>query len=282
MLFRSGEGKKEEKEGEGSESEEEEEIPFGKSRVVFEMLLDASGIQRIGEGSSTGHTPHDSPATKPREIKPTDTSSSEAEGEEDEEGKEEKEEEEKAEQGGKSMPSRSSTTRRHKQPEQSQSPQNYFLTSQEFDKLKTLDPDMQRYEEAGIVQLRSKDELRREIEEIIANAPPEPPPLPGITRPRARVMTWTDTLLHHRLKLKRQKTIATATLPRSASPGSTHFSTRYQRNKRFSMPVATSNEERILESLTSLAMVGTAPKVSGRKDEKRDGLKEEEGRGYSE
>ena len=274
-----GEGKKEEKEGEGSESEEEEEIPFGKSRVVFEMLLDASGIQRIGEGSSASHTPHDSPATKPREIKPTDTSSSEAEGEEEEEGKEEKGEDEKAKQGGKSMPSRSSTTRRHKQPEQSQSPQNYFLTSQEFDKLKTLDPDMQRYEQAGIVQLRSKDELRREIEEIIANAPPEPPPLPGITRPRARVMTWTDTLLHHRLKLKRQKTIATATLPRSASPGSTHFSTRYQRNKRFSMPVATSNEERILESLTSLAMVGTAPKVSGRKDEKRDGLKEEEGRG---
>lgn len=146
------------------EGDEEGPIPFGKSRVVFDMLLDASGIER-------------SP-NKPTYVPQTD----------------------ETKDGPQKNPPNEDQNDTHKY-------QNYFDTTQ----LLRLhdDPEIKRHQEAGILQLRTHQEIAEDIEQLVASAPPEPPPLPGIQRPRARALTRTDKIVHKRYIMKKSQTLCT-------------------------------------------------------------------------
>ena len=149
----------------GDEGDEEGPIPFGKSRVVFDMLLDASGIERSPD--------------KPTFVSQTDESK---------------------EDGPQENPLNEDQNDTHKY-------QDYFDTTQ----LLRLhdDPEIKRHQEAGILQLRTHQEIAEDIEQLVASAPPEPPPLPGIQRPRARALTRTDKIVHKRYIMKKSQTLCT-------------------------------------------------------------------------
>lgn len=153
------------RQGDSSAEEEEDSIPFGKSRVVFEMLLDASGIQRAREASNPLELPIEPSTSDDESVESRDASA---------------------------LPPK---------PEALSSP---FFDSQELDKIYDT-PELRSYQEAGIIQPRSKTELDEEIRRITSTAPAEPPPLPGYTRPRTRVMTRTDKVLHKRFLMKRRQ-----------------------------------------------------------------------------
>jgi len=147
-----------------SSDNEEGSIPFGKSRVVFDMLLEASGIERSPD--------------KPKLLPQTD----ETKG------------------GPQENPPNEDQNDTHNY-------QNYFDTTQ-FLRLHD-DPEIKRHQEAGILKLRTHQEIAEDIEQLVASAPPEPPPLPGIQRPRARVLTRTDKIVHKRYIMKKSKTLCT-------------------------------------------------------------------------
>lgn len=126
---------------------DDEEIPFGKSRQVFEMLLDASGIKRIPSSSLTSvrHSLGDLTHTRDGfEV---------------------------------------SATSQHKA---SQSPSNSFLETIEFEQLRhSMSTELKEYQKAGAIYLRSRSEIEEEIKMLTESAPTAPPPLPGVSRPRA-------------------------------------------------------------------------------------------------
>lgn len=147
-----------------NEGDEEGPIPFGKSRVVFDMLLDASGIER-SPNKPTYVPQTDETKNVPQENPPNED--------------------------------QNDTHKYH----------NYFDTTQ----LLRLhdDPEIKRHHEAGILQLRTHQEIAEDIEQLVARAPPEPPPLPGIQRPRARALTRTDKIVHKRYIMKKSQTLCT-------------------------------------------------------------------------
>ena len=194
------------------DSEDDEEIPFGKSRVVFEMLLEASGIEKIAEGADTR-----------RPVQPTTSS-----GDSDAEARQ-------GEQEVKKRKAFSLRLRRSQQgphlpsPDTASPTHEYHFTKREFDTLKRLDSELREQHEAGVVRLRAREELERDVQELLATSLSSPPPLPGQERPRARVITRTDRVLFHRLKVRRQRTVATEnvsmeinTMETFPSPNSTH------------------------------------------------------------
>lgn len=159
---------------------EEGSIPFGKSRVVFEMLLEASGFERSPD------KPKLSPQTDETKGGPQENPPNEDQND----------------------------THNH---------QNYFDTTQ-FLRLHD-DPEIKQHQEAGILKLRTHQEIAEDIEQLVASAPPEPPPLPGIQRPRARLLTRTDKIVHKRYIMKKSKTLCAIHPEQTTTP-----------NKQTSMP----------------------------------------------
>ena len=148
-------------ENKSSESNEEEElgaIPFGKSREVFEMLLDASGIERAAESTipdqEEDKTGEDLSKPTPEKIEQCVSSGAEEEDE----------------PFGVPLPD---------------------------------DAELRQYQEAGVIYVRSKSEIAAEIEQLTASAPPVPPPLPGLSRQRTKIITRTENLLHKRFLIRR-------------------------------------------------------------------------------
>ena len=188
--------------GDQEDSEDDEEIPFGKSRVVFEMLLEASGIEKIAEGARTR-----------RPVQPA-TSSGDSDA-----GARQGEQEVKKRKAFSLRLRRSQQDPRLPSPDTAAPTHEYHFTKKEFDALKRLDSEFREQHEAGVVRLRTREELERDAQELLAMSLSSPPPLPGQERPRARVITRTDQVLFHRLKVRRQRTVATETFP---SPNSTH------------------------------------------------------------
>ena len=76
-----------------------------------------------------------------------------------------------------------------------------YLESTEFGKLRELVyKEFREYTDAGIVHVRSRAQIAREIRELTENAPASPPPLPGHVRPRSKHVTKTDMALNQRLQ----------------------------------------------------------------------------------
>jgi len=162
-----------------SSEDEEGPIPFGKSRDVFDLLLQASGIERVPD----------------RVLLPPQT----------------REEEE-------SNPHETTIEEKH-------SETNSHFDASQYSRWQD-DPEIKLYQEAGIIPCRTQPEIAAEIEQLTTSAPSEPPPLPGIQRPRARVVTRTDRLVHKRFLMKRSQTL------RPEQTSSPHTSNR----RRSSMP----------------------------------------------
>ena len=149
-----------------NDGEDEVSIPFGKSREVFELLLDASNIVRVTESSAT-------PGTTQTKDSKLDFN---------------------AEKESSSKQLDSNVTKRDQS----------YLDSVEFQRLSEVARrDLKPYQEAGVIYVRPKSEIEADIEEIVKNAPLVPPPLPGIQRPRARVITRSDRVLRKRVILRR-------------------------------------------------------------------------------
>ncbi len=69
-------------------------------------------------------------------------------------------------------------------------PGNSFLQSIEFDRLKDLvDTELKDYKDAGIVHIRSRAQIFKDIKNLTENAPLFPPPLPGIFRSRSKLIS---------------------------------------------------------------------------------------------
>ena len=145
-------------EGKASESgeDEPEPIPFGKSREVFEMLLDASGIERIAEGTTPDEKEEKGNGEllklHPGEIEPC----LDSDGEE---------------------------------VEKKENPFKELLPDEsELKCYKEL--------EAGVIYVRSRSEIEAEIRQLTENAAPEPPPLPGLQRQRTKIVTRAEEVRH--------------------------------------------------------------------------------------
>lgn len=145
---------------------EDEPIPFGKSREVFEMLLDASGIRRM---PSRRRCSLQEPITEMRD-----------DSEEEDDGN-----------GNDSS---------HK-----------FLNAFEFERLKeAMSTELKEYQDAGVVQLRSRSQIEEDIKNLTETAPTDPPPLPGARRPRTRLISRSDLIRHKRMLLQRSHTFDTS------------------------------------------------------------------------
>lgn len=62
------------------------------------------------------------------------------------------------------------------------------------------DHEMKELQDAGAVKIKKLEEMRAEIEELVKNAPPVPPPVPDHTRPRTPVMSknkWSSKSLKY-------------------------------------------------------------------------------------
>lgn len=144
----------------GSDSEPVSQVPFGRAKIMFDMLLDASDIARIADRKPDADKP---------ELPIVEVTTSGESGEELQDHKD-------------------------------------YFDSKELLNLQQRS-DLQHYKDAGVLQFRSTSEIVADIAQLTANAPKEPPPLPGITRPRALVATKPDRILQKRMRMKKANTI---------------------------------------------------------------------------
>lgn len=72
-----------------------------------------------------------------------------------------------------------------------------------------LPPEVKEYQKDGVLRSKSSSEIASEIRSLVASAPKEPPPLPGIQRPRASQVNRSDNIIQ-----KRRTLTKTSTFPR--------------------------------------------------------------------
>ena len=69
-----------------------------------------------------------------------------------------------------------------------------------------LPAGIQKYQKDGILQSKSPQEIAAEIKFLTDTAPKEPPPLPGMQRPRAKMVSRSDDQIRTRKKLIKSNT----------------------------------------------------------------------------
>lgn len=69
-----------------------------------------------------------------------------------------------------------------------------------------MTPEMKDYHKAGVIKVKTTEEMAAEIEKLVENAPTVPPPLPGFQRPRTGRTTGADTIIRKRKILQKMST----------------------------------------------------------------------------
>ena len=146
---------------------EDEPIPFGKSREVFEMLLDASGIQRIPSSSLIPTRRRCSLQEPIMEMR------------------DESEEDGSGDDGSHQL----------------------LNTVEFERLKEAMSTELKEYQDAGILHLRSRSQIEEEIKNLTETAPVDPPPLPSSRKPRTRLITRSDLIRHKRMLLQRRHTV---------------------------------------------------------------------------